>query len=343
MDDKQPHDLRALAAEVTTRLKAIQTERDLSDNALIAAYPDLRSQKTWRQRLLAGRLDGLNPVRLRTRLIRIRAILDGGLPDEVFHPDAPFAVEFRARLAKLEVATNDRRILAALAANGCGKTSTTRWVLAQGAAARRLVRCRPSWRNKPLHICRGVAEVLGEKLESGSPADAEAKCIELLRAHETTLFFDQAHEAGVALMHLLRVFVDETPSRFVYLAYNTAFKQVLTGSSDAMLEAHAFLGRCQKPVFDLYRDGILATDVAFHLQRGADLKADVAKSLAAKLTDPLRRATNLRLLEDAIDSARAASEQDEAAPGKIEDEVYRLGKMRPEPARPALPEEGDAR
>lgn len=317
---------------IVARVAEVQRARKLSDRQLLEEFPDLGSTKTWRSRLLTGQLSGLNPDRLLGRLRRVAQILDGGTPDEVFYADAPFARELRARLGLLERQTSDRRILACLAANGCGKSSFARWAVAQARASRAVVRCRPTWRNRPIHICLGIARALGSDIETSNPAQAEETVVNLLRGQPRTVFIDQAHEGGVAVMHLLRAFIDETPARFVYLAYNTAFRLVLTSTTDAHVEAQAFLGRCVKPIFDAYKAGTLAEDVAFHLTRAADLSADTAASVASRVTRALRQTTNLRLLDDAIVAARASDDDDEAAADRIVESVYRLAGLDPRAA-----------
>jgi len=309
---------------VTARLKEIQLSRKLSDRELVDEYPDLGSTKTWRQRLLFGDLAGLNLERTLARLRRIGVLLTGEQPDEVFYRDLPFTRELAARVGMLEQQTNDRRILVCLAPNGVGKSATCRWLVGQSRARRVAIRMLPTWRNKLLHIYTGICAGLGQALQTTNVAEAEQHAIALLRGQHRTLFVDQAHEGGVALMHILRALVDETPSRFVYLAYSTAFRSVQTGSTDAMVEAKAFLGRCQKPIFDLYSDGTHSPDTALYLRRSAGLTAAAAQGVANKVTAVLQATTNLRLLDDAIASARAADDSDDARPDVIVAEVYRL-------------------
>jgi hypothetical protein len=59
------------------------------------------------------------------------------------------------------------------------------------------------------------------------------------------------------------------------------------------------------------------------------MKRDPAQSVAKRVTPALRQATNLRLLDDAIIAARAAAEDDEAAPDRIVEEVFRLAGLDP--------------
>lgn len=293
---------------IVARIADIQGARKLSDNQLLREYPDIGSTKTWRNRLVPGTLEGLNLDRMLAKLQRVAAILDGGSPDEIFYPEMGFAKEMTARLLRLERQTNDRRILACLAPNGTGKSAFARWAVAQSRATRAYVRMRPTWRNRSIHICSGIGRALGKTIQSTNPSDVEHAVIEELANTPRTLFIDQAHEGGVQLMHELRAFVDETPSRFVYLAYDTAFKRVQTGTTDALIEAHAFLGRCLKPPFDLYRGGIAQADAVFYLETAGGLTRSQAESVASRILPVLRASTNLRLLDDAIASAEAAAD-----------------------------------
>ncbi len=327
--EKNDAQLREEMDAMISRIAAIQAERELTDSKLIDEYPQLGSAKTWTDRLLARNWKELNHRRWHKNLLAVCTILDGGSPEEDFFSDLRFAVEMRARLTKLERQTNDRRILVCLAPNGCGKSAFARWAVNQARSRRAMVRLRPSWRNKISHIARGITRALGEEPVNTNPADCEDAAIRLLRSQPTTLFLDQAHEGGVAVMHLLRAFVDETPSRFVYLGYSTGYRSVITASNDALIEAQAFLGRCQKPVFDLYRDGTRNEDVKFYLQRVAGLSDPAATGLVDKILPALNRHTNLRLLEDAIQAARAEDGSDDPKAESIRAKIFALSGLDP--------------
>jgi len=319
---------REEAARIVARGEAVQKSRNLTDGKMLVEFPDLGSVRTWRQRLCSANYGGLNPERTLERLRRFAIILDGGYPDAVFFKDLPFAHEVVTRVRLLERSTNDRRILVILAPNGCGKTTVARWCVQQSRTTRAYVRIRPSWRNKAIHLANGIAEALGAETKCQNAAEAEQLVITLLLGHPRTVFIDQAHEGGPALMHLLRSLVDETltqaKARFVYLGYDTAFRRVQVATTDAMIEAQAFMGRCHKPIFDAYKSGIRADDVSTYILRSTGLAGDVAKGIAARVTPALARSTNLRLLDDAIESARAYDEDEEANPERIVTEVFRL-------------------
>jgi hypothetical protein len=323
---------------VVARLKLVQDgPPKLSDNQLLRQFPDLGSTRTWRQRLAADQLDDLNLERTAEKLRRVAVILDGGLPDEIFYSKMSFAREFDARLQRLEHATNDRRILLCHTPTGVGKSVNARFAVAQKRATRAYVRMRPSWRNKIVHICKGFGRALGFEITSSNVADAESSVITSLCGQPKTIFIDQAHEGGVALMHMLRCFVDETPSRFVWLGYATAYNRVRTADTDALIEAQAFMGRCLKPIFDLYKEGISNEDAAFYLEANGGLTGPQARALAVKVAPRLREHTNLRLLDDAIYSAGKLSENGHLDPETIADEVSRLAGV----ARENEPEESE--
>lgn len=340
MEKNNEQQMMAELDRMIRRVEEVQQQRGLSDNALIKTYPDLGSTKTWAERLKPRNYASLRLARWHMLLTRVIAVIEGGLPDAFYSKSAPFHLEMLARLEKLERQTGDRRILCCLAANGTGKTSFSRWAVAQKPIERRVVRIRPTWRNKPFHIYCGIARVFGTEIETTNVARAEETVINLLTksenteqgAHSTTLFIDQAHEGGVALMHILRVLVDETKSRFVYEAYQTAYRQVINGSTDALIEAQAFLGRCLKPVFDLYARGTRYEDVVHYLVTVAELRPAAAESLAAEITLTLNTHTNLRLLDDAIAAARV-SDGDEPTPATIKSKVFELSGLNPAQAR----------
>lgn len=322
---------KAEARQIVARVKSYQLNAHVTDAKLLRQFPDLGSTKTWRQRLLADDFTGLHPDRSLARLRRVNTILDGGLPDAEFYR-LPFTAELLARVQLLERSTSDRRILVCLAPNGCGKTTTARWCVSQSPGDRSYVRLRPGQRNKELHIINHMLLSLSLGGETTSKVSGERMLIAGL-TQPRTIFLDQAHEGGPAVMHLLRMLVDETPSRFVYLGYDTAFRRVMSADSDTMIEAQAFLGRCLKPIFNAYKAGTSASDVKAFLQATADLDSSVAAGLANKITTLLQRNCNLRLLADAVDAARADGETDDVDPEAVVRACVGLAGMDPKSVR----------
>lgn len=300
MDDKE---LKAHALEVIRRVKEIQETLKLSDRELVARYPQLGSAKSWRERMLTGTLEGLNLKRLASRLTELAQILDGGTPVEAYVEDLGFAQTMSVKLARLEGQRTDRRVLVCLAPTGVGKTVWARRVFNENRATRLYVRANPSWRENLVHICHGILDRMGEQPTSTGKKAALDHLIAKLRVEPKTLIIDEAHEGGVALMRIVKVLIDETDCRVVYLAYGTEFDRVRSATVGALIEAQQFLGRCVKPVFDLYAAGTQEADVQTYLRRIGGLRGEVVV-VAREMLSLLRKNYNLRLLDDAISEAR---------------------------------------
>ncbi len=326
------------AAALVKRLETYQLSARLSDGALLRQFPDLGSTKTWRQRLMAQAWDTMRPDRTLARLRRIGIILDGGLPDVEFFPDLPCVKELNKRLGMLERQQTDRRILVALMPNGCGKTLFARWAVAQRPNTRVYCRMRPGWKNKELHIANGMCRALGSDSDAANAPQAEHRLVALLSGQPRTLFIDQAHEGAQALFHLLRMLVDETPSRFVYLGYDTAYRHIQRADANVMMESGAFLGRCLRPIFDSYKLGTQARDVAAFLTCSLDFQTDVAAGLSHRITPVLQQYGNLRLLSDGIGSALGSSDDDEVTPEAVLQNVFGKAQLDPK-ALSAIQEE----
>lgn len=314
------------ARAIVARLAHIQNSSGWSDARMVETYPDLGSQRSW-ARWKAGDWSRSNPLRTLMRLRRIAAQVDGGTPPEDVL-ELPFLRELRKRVALLERTTTDRRVLVVLAPNGTGKTTAARKLVDERREGRRYCRLRPGWRNKEMHIARGLLRALGASDDVAHAADAEDRLVDILSSTPTTVLLDQAHEGGAALMHLVRCLVDETPSRFVYMGYETAWARVHSSTADAMVEARAFVGRCMKPLWLAYRQGTLPQDVRDYLVH-AGWDPDTAAATARDIAPLLQRAGNLRLLADALDYARAAADQDDVTPEQLRAACVKLSGIEP--------------
>jgi len=325
---------------IIRRLAEYQEAARLPDTRLVQQFPELGSAKTWRHRLLADNWSSLNIERWHARLLRIAAVLDGRLPDQDFYL-LPFTRAVKAYVEALERTRSDRRIAVVLAPNGIGKTTAARWLVAQGRRSRVYVRIRPGWRDREMSLLNGIARAMGADSDARTLAAAEARLITLLSGEPRTLFIDQAHEGGPALMHLLRCLVDETPSRFVYLGYDTGFRRVRTANTDALLEAQAFIGRCLRPLLH-YPDGVQQADVTAYLQAAADMSRPIASGLAVRITPVLQQHGNLRLLADAAERALTIAERRPDGAGSAElivDQICYLAGVDPQLTQPDNQEE----
>ncbi len=312
MREENQTDLVAALTLLVDRLERYQTQTRLSDKAFCGRHrAHIGSPKTWRDRLLPRKFKDLSLPKWIARLNELCAILDGGSQVKAYYPELPFAKKYEARLALLEGQTNDRRCLVILAPTGIGKSVVTRQMVEADRKSRAYARALPTWREKDARICQGIASALncGSQARTAGAADNLDSIIAVLRATPLTVFIDEAHEGGVALMAILKVLIDSTSSRFVYLAYPTDFDRVRSATTGAIVEAQQFLGRCLKPIFDNYRDGLLVEDVTAYLQAAAGFNGD-ARAIADQILPILRGHYNLRLLDDAIAEARFKADEE---------------------------------
>jgi DNA transposition AAA+ family ATPase len=286
----------------------------------------LGSVRSYQDRILTRTFDRLNLDKLAKKLAAFVAELDGGTGVETIYADMPALRKLRLLFEVLQGQANDRRCLMFLGVTGVGKTAGARAICndAETAAATAFVKCLPRWEHSPLAMVNGILVAIGAEA-AGSYTAGVGALVENLRATPKTVFFDDAHYGGIALLALLKALIDETPARFVYLAYPTDFKLLISSSVRAHAEAQQLYGRTLKPVFDDYCDGTSERDAACYLRRAAGLDGDAARTAKAVLP-LLKRHGNLRLLADAVENVAIECDEagEEIAGRDIEEEVRKL-------------------
>ena len=303
--------------ELVQRLRVAQTNAGIKDNAFVSRFRNEKnallfgSVRTW-ERIQEGNWTCNDPVKLLPRLRLCVSQLDGGsLRAEVF-TDLPFYAIAASQLVKLEGQTNDRRCLLILAPTGVGKTSFLRTAAAKPGKARFYLRCSPPLRDRGSAIVAAIYRaVTGEQLIAPSYDTALQRLTSRLSATPCTVFIDEAHDGGVALMKIIRYLIDETPSRFVLAAYPTDYHRVISASSGSLSEARQFIGRCLKPVLDDYRDGTKPSDVA-RMLAGAGFPGDA--EFATLIHSHIAQREGLRTLADAIEAAQTQAMARDLAP-----------------------------
>jgi hypothetical protein len=126
---------------------------------------------------------------------------------------------------------------------------------------------------------------------------------------DMVIILDEGHNGGVAVFKLMKDLIDETPVRFVYLAFPTEFDQVRNSSIGSMAEARQLLRRCIRPIFDDYRDGITSRDISAYLKGSQFPPSSELNTVAEALTPKLSRNQNLSTLADAVEEARFEAQE----------------------------------
>lgn len=289
---------------LTTRAEMHQKALGLSDNTFSTRYKTyVGSAKTWRSRLLSGNFDGLNIERKLRQMRAFISLIDGGSAVEQVFEDLPIYQEFMGRYERLQSARNDQRVMVFLGETGVGKSVCAKAILRRDPANTAYVRCQPVWKDNYLSILNGILVALGRD-EISRKSKAFKAVIDILKSQPITLMFDEAHDGGVALLKLVKSFVDETSCKFVIMAYPTLWKRMLSSSSDAHSEARQLFGRTQKPVFDKYAHGTDLENVRVFLNRSTALNG-TSNDVAIEILEIVRSNGNLRLLSAVIDAADA--------------------------------------
>ncbi len=310
--------------QLVARLKAAQTAVKENDKKFVARFRDgtnellLGSDRTW-QRLKDGDdWQNLKPAKWLGRVRAAVAILDGGSKLITIYKDFPFYRDGMQHIETLERSTNDRRIAVLLAPTGTGKTALARNAEDQSRTTRSYVMASPAWR-EGAKLCRGEGNapaiaagiyqaLTRENVQKAGFIVALQKLTDFLNANPRTILIDQAERGGTSLMTLLIHLVDETPARFVYLAYPTHYYRIVNATTGALAETKQFLGRCIKPVFDAYANGTKFEDVRCML-RHANITGIPKKDVEEAL-DKILASGGMRTLGDAI--AKASASADEA-------------------------------
>lgn len=287
---------------LVSRCEKHQKALGLSDSAFAIKYKDfVGSAKTWRQRLCGRDYSGLRFDRILGKMRAMVSLIDGGATVEEVYEDLPVFKQFQGRYNKLQSARTDRRVMVFLGETGIGKSVCAREVLRADPIGTAYVRCQPPWKDNQLAILNGILKALGKDTYFRKSRSFDA-VLEHLKSNPITVIFDEAHDGGVALLKLVKSFVDETNCKFVIMAYPTLWKRMLLASSDAHAEARQLFGRTQKPIFDAYANGTTLENVEAFLRRSTSLNGS-SKDVARQILEIVRHNGNLRLVADIIDSA----------------------------------------
>jgi len=294
------------------RFKELQDTLGLSDNRFAGRYKlYLGSAKSWSM-LKSGDIAGYrNPSKLLVQLEKMASTVDGGSSIEKFI-ETPFARQMSARLDLLRESKTDRRILACLAQTGCGKSAWARHEEGESPDTMSYVRVLPTWRESLFGIARGMATSIGAPIRTSPRQQIEAITEFLKGQPRLVINFDEAHDGGVLLMKLIKMWVDCTSVKFIYMAFPTEWDRVRSSGIGAVAEARQFCRRVMRPIFDEYRDGVGAGDVSAYLKASLDSTTDL-KTVSEDMLPLIRKHENLSILEDAIIEARNESEATDAA------------------------------
>lgn len=305
----------ARLATLVAKIEAHQKATRMSDVQFVARHiRHLRSTRTWRDRLCAGKFDeiGRREVVVR-RLETLLAEIEGReAAIEALHERLPITAYALGAAGLLAGQRNDRRVCVLIGPTGVGKTSACRAICRRAGRGATLVLAHPGWRENMRKIAGGLADATGATVHS-SAADTLDSVIEALSTDARTICIDDVHEAGVTGLKVVKTLVDQTMCRFVLTTYPQRWAALVNASTAAMCEAQQLMGRTLKPVRLDWIEGVRVADVeAFLREAGVGGTPADLRHAAGTLAPLLRRHGNLRPLIDALELARDNTEDEGA-------------------------------
>lgn len=297
--------------KLAARFAALQKTLNLGDRAFVGRYKELGSEKSWNLIKDGSWRGALKQDSVLKRLYAMRNRIEASSSfDADEYVELPVVKVFNWEFNRLLQAQKDRRGLIILASEGVGKTWWASRIVEEDPARRFYVHLNATWKDKSMHLLRGIAERIGASLENNPASQQRAVIQKLNELKDPVLLIDEGHNGGITIWRILKDIIATTETRVVLMAFPTQFDQVRMASTSAVAEAKQFLRRCQRPIVEDYRNGVRTADVieflvkACRFPKGADVNA-----LAEQITPTVSRGGNISLLADALDEARAEADR----------------------------------
>lgn len=296
--------------KLATRFAALQKTLGLGDRAFFGRYKELGSEKSWSLIKEGNWRGAIKQGEVLKRLHAMRNRVDASSAfDANEYVELPSVKTFNQEFNRLLQAQKDRRGLIILASEGVGKTWWASRIVEEDPARRFYVHLNATWKDKSMHLLRGIAERIGASIEANPASQQRAVIQKLNELKDPVLLIDEGHNGGITIWRILKDIISTTEARVVLMAFPTQFDQVRMSSTSAVAEARQFLRRCQRPIVEDYRYGAKVPDVVEFLVKAGGFSRGVdVTSLADQIAPMVSRNGNISLLSDALEEARAEAD-----------------------------------
>jgi len=286
-----------------SRLEEHQENSGLSDVRFVTRFKRyLGSTKSWRQRLCARNWEELsNLAQWETKLSGLLNELEGSSDLPQFVEKLPIALYARVMFERLQGQSSDRRCGVLVATYGCGKSWALRYLNRENMGACVLLEADASWKNSFSTIVRGLARALNVD-EGRSTAATWEGVLAHLKMNPVCLLVDEAHEAGVELLKLLKTIVNQSRATVLLATHPSGWDRLTKSSQESYQEARQLVGRTLRPIHLIWANGVHPRDVSAYLSA---FGVEKPEPLARKIAPLLRERENLRLLADALEDAES--------------------------------------
>jgi DNA transposition AAA+ family ATPase len=230
MTDNLTRPEAAALCDLARRIAAYQEPQRLSDVALVKAFPDLGSTKTYRRILH----DDLAELDLEKQLASYRAVwarieslaAQRGSRDEDLYDDFTGLAQFKKALLDTMHERSPARLIIVEGDTGTGKTSIRRVVQNKYGTRLLCIEATVAWGDSPMAMLGAIIKATGSKDLPASQAERFDKVVEILNASRRCLTIEEAHHLGVRLLNLLKSLLNLTAGEFATLAYPTLWARL---------------------------------------------------------------------------------------------------------------------
>ena len=280
--------------EVAKRIRAWQTERQLSDAQLLKRYRGLGTDRTF-GRIMGGDFEELDVQRWAAEYEAVWQCIEleaeATTPAEPLYDDLSSVVEVRRAVAEAMREQGTNRLVLVQGVTGSGKTSTARLLQAKYGARVVYVEADETWKESLGSMLKGILAAVGVEAPPPAASDMLVQvCKHLSERGRICLIIDEGHHLGPRTLNLCKTILNRTPGEIVLFTMGTLWRRL---ESAAFEEARQL---SQNRLCERIRcEAIPACDVALIVQRrlgisGADAKrageviADAANKVGGGLT-----------------------------------------------------------
>lgn len=279
--------------ELGQNIRGWQTERGLSDTAMVKRFGGLGSTKTY-TRVFNGDLAELDLDRQLNNYRAVWALIEGvdGAEEcgEELYDDLSPVVQLKRAVFDVFRQTGNARFVLMEGDTGLGK-SKARHLLIEKYGQRLLwVEATEVWNDSPGAFLAAVMSALGIREVPQMAVDRLNRVLDRLKESRTCLIVDELHHAGPRILNTLKTILNQSPGEVVGLAMPTLWRRI---EREAYEEVRQLTGN---RLAERIKLSLRESDVAKIITRRVPGAEDTVKEATRMLMDRAPRYGNLAFI-----------------------------------------------
>jgi DNA transposition AAA+ family ATPase len=221
--------------EIATRIGEWQARHGLSDSALLRAYPDLGSSKTWWAAKKGELSEGYDLDEWLTKYRAAWTVIESipeSTPDEDLYDDLSCVLALRRTLLETFAEADTGRVILVEGESGTGKTKALAIMRMKYGQRLTAIEASDAWGDNPMALLGSILIALGAKMQNLPAGRYERmeKVVELLREPRRCVAIDEGHHLGPHTLNTLKTLVNRTPGEFLVMAMPTLWRALERGA-----------------------------------------------------------------------------------------------------------------